>query len=756
MHKISEKPLVRSQFVHLFEKNGSYCLFHSLTLRKVYGGQILKSLYEIFESSTHPKDAVATLNFPIPGNEVTEIIVDLKNKGLLVSSSDNDAQIYEQLYKKGLNLYPIRHMYFLPTSACNFKCKYCFVEDENRTLIPTYMTKETAKKGIEVFAKLTEQADAISMTFYGGEPLLNADIVYWSMRYVRTLEKEGVFKKPVRIALLTNGSLVDQKTVDALLETSSNVSISIDGPEHLHDLARIDTENNSTFGKAIKGYRMLQKAGLKPGISCTLNSTNIKYIEEIVDFIINELKPSGMGFNLLLPKINSGSSSEYSYEFAAKQLIKAFCALRENGIYEDRVMRRVRPYITDGFHLKDCMGVGGQIVLAPDGKIGPCQAFLGIDKYFPLSVDALHANLSSLTSETIYANPIFGEWRYRFPLNMKECAKCSAIAVCGGGCPYASLVNHDSIWEIDERVCAQAKNIFEWMIWDTYEHFSKDPLQKTPTDKLVFGKSVHKNLDSSTNDRRTMEEWFKKKFYDDLSGIRPERQNYYKHYVFDFVKNFFSEEKVAGKNILDFGCGPGFYAAILGQRGANVVGVDKDRFLIDKANEHKAKLGLTNVEFIQADFLTFGSHWSPKKFDYVLAIDTLVSFDFSRRKHNHEEVSKALSNISKVMKDDGKLYIIELHPFFGQYPQGYLSENNEYTFPPFPRYKIEYQPKEDLHHWFTLEELTRATSENKLALLRIYEPNPSIEMEKENETLYQFLLRYPGMIVYEICKVTTT
>jgi uncharacterized protein len=479
LHEVSGKPLVRSQFVHLFEKDGAYCLFHSLTLRKVYGGQILKSLYDIFESSRSPKDAITALNSIYLGNDLNGIILDLENKGLLVSNDDADAQLYEQLYFKGLNLYPIRHMYFLPTSACNFKCKYCFVEDDNRTLKQTYMTKETAKKGIEVFAKLTEQADAISMTFYGGEPLLNADIVYWSMRYVRTLEKEGVFKKPVRIALLTNGSLVDQKTVDAVLETQANVSISIDGPEHLHDLARIDTENNTTFSKAIKGYRMLQKAGIQPGISCTLNSTNMKHIEEIVDFIINELKPSGMGFNILLPKISSGPSSEYSYEFASKQLIKAFCALREKGIYEDRVMRRVRPYITDGFHLKDCMGVGGQIVLTPDGKVGPCQAFLGIDKYFPLSIDELHANLSSITSETIYANPLFEEWRHRFPLNMKECAKCSAIAVCGGGCPYASLVTHDSIWEIDERVCAQAKNILEWMIFDTYEHFSQDPQQKT-------------------------------------------------------------------------------------------------------------------------------------------------------------------------------------------------------------------------------------------------------------------------------------
>ncbi|KAF1084792.1 hypothetical protein SPSYN_01962 [Sporotomaculum syntrophicum] len=111
------------------------------------------------------------------------------------------------------------------------------------------------------------------------------------------------------------------------------------------------------------------------------------------------------------------------------------------------------------------------IVISPSGLIGPCQAFLGINEFFPYSVDQMHAKLEQINSDYLYnESDLFSEWRQRFPLNMKDCIDCYAISICGGGCPYAAYVNHSSIWEIDDRICHQAKQIFEWMIWDAYQN----------------------------------------------------------------------------------------------------------------------------------------------------------------------------------------------------------------------------------------------------------------------------------------------
>lgn len=466
----SNELLKNSRFVHLFKKDNTYCMFHSLTLRKVYGGDILQKLYEAFSSPRYRTEILNMLSTTYPRDILNRVIMNIKEKGMIITDNETDLKIYIKLLKYGMSLYQTENMYFIPTTECNFRCKYCFVEDENKTFIPVHMTQDIARKGLEIFAKLTENSDNINITFYGGEPLLNADIVYFSMHYVRTLEKEGAFKKPVELTLLTNGALVDNRTIEAVLETHTNVSVSIDGPEYLHNEARKDIMGSNTFNEVLAGYRKFQKAGITPGVSCTLNKFNIGHIEEITNFIVEELKPLGVGFNPLIPRINAENPLDYPYEYSASQLIAAFKILRKKGIYEDRVMRYVKTYIGDGFHFKDCMGVGGQIVLTPEGRIGPCLAFLGLDEYYPLNVNDLHSQLPSISSEYIYKNTFFNEWRYRFPLNMKQCINCFAIAVCGGGCPYISLVNHGSIWEIDERICTQAKQILEWMLWDTYDH----------------------------------------------------------------------------------------------------------------------------------------------------------------------------------------------------------------------------------------------------------------------------------------------
>ncbi|GAB6178769.1 thioether cross-link-forming SCIFF peptide maturase [Desulfotomaculum defluvii] len=462
--------LFNSQFMHIFVKDNVVCLVHSLTLNKVYGGELLKLLYQEFNEKNLAESVINKLATKFPAEDISNVIKDLVEKEMLISDSEQDIAKYTSLFYQGLNLNQIQHLYLLPTTNCNLRCKYCFVEDDDRPFQPQYMTREIARKGLEVFAKLTDGAENISINFYGGEPLLNEEVLYFAMRYVRELEQQGAFIRPVMMTLLTNGTLVDQKTVDYVLETRSNVSVSVDGPSIYHDLNRKDNLGQGSFSKAIEGYLKLKEAGAKPGISCTLGHDSLEHIEEIVQYIIKEIKPSGMGFNILLPNLCCKNNQNYSYELASKKVIEAFTILRQYGIYEDRMMRRVNPFVNKSFHYKDCMGVGGQIVLTPEGKIGPCQGFTGMDEFFPLHLDELYAKISTLASTDIYQNHFFHEWMHRFPLNMEKCADCYAIAICGGGCPYASYVTHDTIWGIDERVCFQAKNSFEWMLWDTYAH----------------------------------------------------------------------------------------------------------------------------------------------------------------------------------------------------------------------------------------------------------------------------------------------
>lgn len=246
--------------------------------------------------------------------------------------------------------------------------------------------------------------------------------------------------------------------------------------------------------------------------------------------------------------------------------------------------------------------------------------------------------------------------------------------------------------------------------------------------------------------------WFRMKFLEDLSGFRPETCTYYKHFVHAFVNRRFPRQAVEGKRILDLGCGPGFYSAILAQRGALVTGIDLSQFLIDKANEHKARLGLDGLRFLRADFVSHAWQMEPESFDYVLAIDTLVSFDFNRTTHDHARATRAFAGVRRVLRRGGRCLIMESHPFFGQVFREVPGDTGELFCVRSPHYRIEYRRRTDVHHWFTLDEMTRATSEAGLTIVRIREPDPDPAWGDQDPSAYAFRLKYPALIVYEVCR----
>jgi uncharacterized protein len=446
---------------------------HSLTTKKVYGGEILRDLNLAFMQPALTDEVYKMLSHKYADRVLAEAIDDIVKKGLVVPNDHVDLQIYLQLFKQGMDQAQVQHLYLIPTTDCNLRCKYCFVEDENRHLGNSQMTKETARKSLQVLAKLSEKATRIGVTFYGGEPLLNADVVYWAMKYVRYLEAKGSFKKSVDLLLFTNGLLVDDETIKVLLETRANISISIDGPEQFHDAVRTDKMGATTFSKVMFSYRKLQTAGINPGVSCTLNRYNVGNVRALSKFIIDELKPANVGFNILMPQVDGKNPVDVDIKHAIEDLISAFKVLKRHGIYVQRVWDRANTYTNGGFRCKDCMGVGGQIVVTPAGKIGPCQALLGMDDFFPKTVDELYSQIKLINSKSLYNDAIFREWLERFPLNMKQCMRCFAISICGGGCPYVSKIKCGSIWQVDKRVCWEVKQIMKWMIWETNKQLAK-------------------------------------------------------------------------------------------------------------------------------------------------------------------------------------------------------------------------------------------------------------------------------------------
>lgn len=199
-------------------------------------------------------------------------------KTLHLSANDN------WLYETSTNL---EQLELEVTEACNFRCKYCIYNEDydgNRQFGTTQMSKEIAKKAIDYLAE--HSSSRFSVTYYGGEPLVNFSLVRWATEYTLANYKE---RNPT-FNLTTNLTLVTEEIADFLARTPGfSVLVSLDGPEEIHNAARVYSGNAPTFNDAMRGLKLLSKAFSEHGKSLTINSVLIppytyEKLEQINDF----------------------------------------------------------------------------------------------------------------------------------------------------------------------------------------------------------------------------------------------------------------------------------------------------------------------------------------------------------------------------------------------------------------------------------------------------------------------------------------
>lgn len=252
---------------------------------------------------------------------------------------------------------------------------------------------------------------------------------------------------------------------------------------------------------------------------------------------------------------------------------------------------------------------------------------------------------------------------------------------------------------------------------------------------------------------QSLEEWFAMKFTEDAGEIRPESRDYYEHHARHFISRHFPATKIRGKRILDVGCGPGFYVAMLALRGARMVGVDQSAFLIDKARKLIGRFGLRDVALIQQEFVSASSDLESHSFDYVIAVDTVVTIDNGQNSHCHSRAVDVFRCVSRLLRSDGRFFVIESHPCLG-HSISELQVGNRTYYVHTGHYKFRHKPPSDDHHFFTLAEMTQAGAEAGLAIAKIHEPEPSPALKRDNARGYDFRLRFPAMIVYEFIPIT--
>ena len=176
--------------------------------------------------------------------------------------------------------------------TCNLNCAYCFASQGKYAGERALMSYETGKQALDFLVSHSGDRHNLEVDFFGGEPLMNFDVVKQLVAYARSIEKQA--GKNFRFTLTTNGVLIDDDVIDFANREMSNVVLSLDGRREIHDRYRVDYAGNGSWDKIVPKFQKLVQAREGKGyyMRGTFTHANpdfVKDIEQMLDLGFSEL-----------------------------------------------------------------------------------------------------------------------------------------------------------------------------------------------------------------------------------------------------------------------------------------------------------------------------------------------------------------------------------------------------------------------------------------------------------------------------------
>ena len=268
--------------IHKFENNGYYIVLdvHSGAVHVV--DKLAYDMLGLVDENMTPDCPEAILH-AMSATYLTQDIRDtyeelyaLKQADQLFSSDD-----YEQFADRMVSS-PLKAMCLHVTHDCNLRCKYCFAEQGLYGGTPKIMSWEVAKASIDFLIEKSVGRHNLELDFFGGEPLMNWDVVKKTVAYARGLEKEH--GKLFRFTMTTNGVLLNDEITEFLNKEMNNVVLSLDGRKNINDAMRPNAGGKGSYDTIIPKYQQfVEKRGDKDYyVRGTFTKDNLDFSQDVL------------------------------------------------------------------------------------------------------------------------------------------------------------------------------------------------------------------------------------------------------------------------------------------------------------------------------------------------------------------------------------------------------------------------------------------------------------------------------------------
>ena len=268
--------------VHRFHLDDYYLVVDPCSASVHTVDEMAYELIGLYEGKSR-EEAIAELSARF-GEDPAEVgacwdqITELKNQGLLFSK-DTFEPMAGELKQRTAGV--VKALCLHVAHTCNLNCAYCFASQGKYHGERAVMSFEVGKQALDFLVANSGSRKNLEVDFFGGEPLMNFDVVKQLVAYARSIEKEH--GKHFRFTLTTNGMLIDDEVIDFANREMSNVVLSLDGRKEIHDRCRVDYAGNGSWERIVPKFQQMVKArgGKNYYMRGTFTHANPDFLEDI-------------------------------------------------------------------------------------------------------------------------------------------------------------------------------------------------------------------------------------------------------------------------------------------------------------------------------------------------------------------------------------------------------------------------------------------------------------------------------------------
>lgn len=310
---------------------------------------------------------------------------------------------------------------------CNLCCKYCFAGEGEYKGDRSLMTFEVGKRALDFLIEQSGDRKNLEVDFFGGEPLLNFEVVKQLVEYARSIEKQH--NKNFRFTLTTNGVLLDDEVMEWANKECYNVVLSLDGRKEVNDRMRVSKNNKGCYDLIMPKFKKMAELRNQEGYYIRGTYTHYN-----TDFASDILHMADLGFEqLAMEPVVADPKMDYAltesdipklkeqYDLLAKEMCKRNRQGKGFTFFHYMIDLEGGPCIYK--RISGC-GVGTDYVaVTPWGDLYPCHQFVGDEKF-----------LLGNVFEGIKNKDLVNEFKLCNVYSREACQTCFAKLYCSGGC----------------------------------------------------------------------------------------------------------------------------------------------------------------------------------------------------------------------------------------------------------------------------------------------------------------------------------